>query len=492
MELDGPFYMKEFIYNNHIFKEFISGSNVKLLLEIIYDFSLKNNFKLCQNDETTTKLIGIISYFGKEIINDYLIFESDDSTPMESPSLIVINKKMLKNVIIFLRQYSDNLDVFSVYVKDLYHRAHLQERKQLDSQLLQPVPSIPELGINSTIASSSMRHGTEPTLIINNDFIHSHTEENAIQETQTLQSLKNQINHLTKKYPSGVLDNIVIESVKEPGKKYVIEKLTEAEDYDITKLSELSKAETPEEEEPSDSLNCLLRLTPQDDTSTQFIFDAFKSVFHYFQTKHHKENVDFVLEPLQSMVQVCLLSFCPVGTMLTIDDGLLCIQKESNSSNDKSHDNVYFLLNVFRRFLIYYEFIKESNGELYRLLMHYSQLGLDKLIQTYSDDDKALVRYSLKMYKVMLKNSCFFNILNDDYYEDREDNCACELKTKFDDAFREITKLYKQDYLMLYENILNFVVSNGDATESTIEGIRVIFRPVNEKIKKWIHQYSVS
>lgn len=258
--------------------------------------------------------------------------------------------------------------------------------------------------------------------------------------------------------------------------------------------------------------------------SSQFYFDGFKNVFRYFQTNHRKEKLDFVLEPLQAMIQLCLLSFCPVGTKLTINDNLLYIQTPSVSQgiirylNDDTKDDLYFLLNVFRRFLIYYDFLKESNSDLYKLLIHYSQKGLDKLIQTYSDVDKVSLLHSLKMYKLILKNSSFFEGLNDDYYEDdgknkskrkrtqnknenhrpaamddastvQQQSLIEEYKTNFDNVFREITKIYNQEYLILYENILKTVILNNANIENTIEGTGLIFKPINEQIKKWINQH---
>lgn len=151
--------------------------------------------------------------------------------------------------------------------------------------------------------------------------------------------------------------------------------------------------------------------------------EGLRGVLKLFNNNTRKEKLDFVLEPLQAMTQLAFLSFCPVGTKLTIHDNLLYIQMPSLSQglirywNEDTKDDLYFLLNVFRRFLIYYDFLKDDFPELYKLLIHYGQKGLDKLIQTYANAEKVSLLHSLKMYKLILKNSEFFESLNNEYYD---------------------------------------------------------------------------
>jgi hypothetical protein len=252
--------------------------------------------------------------------------------------------------------------------------------------------------------------------------------------------------------------------------------------------------------------------------SSGIYFDSMKSIFKYFNSNHKKEKLDYVLEPLQAMMQLSLLSFCPVGTKLTIYDNLLFIQHPGIGQgiirylNDDTKDDLYFLLNVFRRFIIYYDFLKESNPELYKLLIYYGQQGIDKLIQTYADANKVSLLHSLKMYKLILNNGSFFENLNNDYYEtdvnetvqpenekvifmnwftQLEDNVGLKKgnKANLDLVFKEITKIYSEEYINLYENIIKTLSLSKENIQNTIEGTNMLFKPINEKIKKWINQH---
>jgi len=251
--------------------------------------------------------------------------------------------------------------------------------------------------------------------------------------------------------------------------------------------------------------------------TSQFYFDGMKNMFRYFQSNHRKEKLDFVLEPLQAMVQLSLLAFCPVGTKLTIYDNLLCIQLPGIGQglirylNDDTKDDLYFLLNVFRRFLMYYDFLKKDYPDLYQLLIHYGQRGLDRLIQTYSDVDKVSLLHSLKMYKMILNNSSFFESLNDDYYgenetthenqetslfinwlsqlEEEDSTTSSDHKTNFDNVFKEIRIIYKPEYLKLYEIMMKITILNKDNINNNIQSIHLTFKPINDQIKKWINQH---
>ena len=63
-----------------------------------------------------------------------------------------------------------------------------------------------------------------------------------------------------------------------------------------------------------------------------------------------KEKIDMILEPLQSMIQLAILSVCPIGTKLTIQQNILylqmpnIIQPLSRWYNSDKKDDIFFVL----------------------------------------------------------------------------------------------------------------------------------------------------
>jgi len=224
----------------------------------------------------------------------------------------------------------------------------------------------------------------------------------------------------------------------------------------------------------------------------------------FTSTSRKKEKLDYILEPLQSMIQISLLSFCPIGTKLTIYDNLLMIQLPSMSQgiiryfNEDTKDDLYYLFNVFRRFISYYKHLEENTHntnykKLYELIIELSIKGLDKLIQTYADSNKISVLHTLQMYKIMLQKRDFF-----DYTDNNNDNTSSTqplaLKNKLysdgtniDNIFCNISSIYcKDDYQIIF-SVLSICKKNNQNINNYINACNCIFKPNNDKIKKWIN-----
>lgn len=139
----------------------------------------------------------------------------------------------------------------------------------------------------------------------------------------------------------------------------------------------------------------------------KFVYGAFSG--------RRREKLDYILEPLQALLQLSLLGFSPVGSKLTIKDNLLYIQQPGISQgiirffNDDTKEDLYYLFNVFRRFVVYYKHIYADTRHkpLYELLIELSKRGLDKLIMTYTNTDRINVLHTLQMYKVILAKPDF-------------------------------------------------------------------------------------
>ena len=57
--------------------------------------------------------------------------------------------------------------------------------------------------------------------------------------------------------------------------------------------------------------------------------EGIKALYQVMRSDRRKERYEMILEPFQAIVQLSLLSFCPVGSRLAISNNLLSIQTPS-------------------------------------------------------------------------------------------------------------------------------------------------------------------
>ena len=228
------------------------------------------------------------------------------------------------------------------------------------------------------------------------------------------------------------------------------------------------------------------------------------NIWKYFtSTSRKKEKLDYILEPLQAMTQLCFLAFCPVGSKLTIHDNLLMIQQPGMAQgliryfNEDTKDDLYYLFNVFRRFLTYYKHLEEQHNtqhnKLYELIIELATKGLDKLIQTYADSNKVSVLHTLQMYKIMLQKRDFFD---SDHIGTQPSTASQPLAirsklyndgTNIDNIFCNIINIYGREEYAITLNLLQLCKKNPGNIENYICSCNCIMKPNNDKIKKWIN-----
>jgi hypothetical protein len=264
-----------------------------------------------------------------------------------------------------------------------------------------------------------------------------------------------------------------------------------------------------------------------------------KYVYGFFGGKK-REKLDFILEPLQAMLQLSMLSFCPIGSKLTINDNLLGIQLPGMSQgivrffNDDAKEDLYYLFNVFRRFVSYYSYLRKDSRyrPLYELLIDLSKNGLNNLIQTYTDCNKINVLHTLTMYKVMLEKPEFFNpeqpvieVGNEEISQGTSDGQQSKNKpkqqkqnsisvhefdkvalnsktatnssgsigtstlTNIDTIFDKIVAIYSHEELNIMYNTL-LLMTRAESQQTHIDllnGLNMIMSNTYFKIKKWIN-----
>ena len=74
-----------------------------------------------------------------------------------------------------------------------------------------------------------------------------------------------------------------------------------------------------------------------------------------------KERVDMILEPLQVMMQLAILGYCPTGTKISINENTLILQRPSwvqgvlRWYGRDCREDLYYLFHAIRRFYLWYK-----------------------------------------------------------------------------------------------------------------------------------------
>jgi hypothetical protein len=207
-----------------------------------------------------------------------------------------------------------------------------------------------------------------------------------------------------------------------------------------------------------------------------------------------KERFDIILEPLQAVTQLALLSFCPKGSKLAIANNLLTIQEPSwvqglwRSYNHDMKEDLFFLFNAIVRFNRFYSYLKKESddySDLFELLVQLGKRGIDKLLQTYATTDQCSLLHTLQLYRILLDKPVIFTEA-----EEMEVN-KMHGTASIDDIFIQIRTLYtSHEFIILYQSLL-LLEKNPERYDMYIKGINTILEPVHNQIQKWISDHIV-
>jgi hypothetical protein len=205
-----------------------------------------------------------------------------------------------------------------------------------------------------------------------------------------------------------------------------------------------------------------------------------------------KDKIDTILEPFQAMIQIALLSICPIGTKLQIQENILYIQTPTIIQpitrwiNADKKDDLYFLYSVIKRFIKWYNPASNKkspiHADLYKLITVMAIDGLNNLFKTYSSSDANTVIHVIQMYKNLLE----FNndkILVDEYIVDMEKN-----KVNIDEVFERIVSVYDTNILQVIYHTMYLIKNepNGNHQTYNMNGLNLIMNKYNQSIKEWI------
>jgi len=197
--------------------------------------------------------------------------------------------------------------------------------------------------------------------------------------------------------------------------------------------------------------------------------------------QQQKERQDMILEPLQVMIQLSLVSFCPIGTKVSISNNILHIQKPTMSQGvvrwwyGDNKDDLYYLFHAIRRYYLWY---KRDESPIYAYILKNAIKGINALIDTYKNTKLTTITTTLQMYKNIL------DLENEELF--KTEDAAVNL----DSVFKNITNIYEKRMLIVVYNILNSMENedNERNMDSYFEAIHHFLSPTNLKIQQWIRE----
>ena len=140
-------------------------------------------------------------------------------------------------------------------------------------------------------------------------------------------------------------------------------------------------------------------------------------------TTNKKEKVNMILEPLQVMLTLSMLSFCPVGTKIYISNNVLYVHEPSMLQgvyrwlDGNSKDDLYYLFHAIRR---YYKWYKSENTKVFSFILEQAIKGLENLMITYEKSEQTSIIHTLKLYKNVLGMEAPDHSLSEQIPEPRE------------------------------------------------------------------------
>tara|TARA_B100001173_G_C15958609_1_gene534621 strand:+ start:551 stop:1168 length:618 start_codon:yes stop_codon:yes gene_type:complete len=196
---------------------------------------------------------------------------------------------------------------------------------------------------------------------------------------------------------------------------------------------------------------------------------------------HVKEKSDMILEPLQVMIQLALLAYCPIGTKLSISENILHLQLPSWSQGvtrwymKDNKDDLYYLFQAIRRYYLWY---KPDSNVIYEKILETAIKGIRKLIKTYENTDKISIRHTLTLYTNIL------SLESPELFKETTEDAI-----SLDSVFENITKLYNNKILsIVYNSLLILDTSSENDIQHISTGLQEILKPQHLKIKTWIRE----
>ena len=182
------------------------------------------------------------------------------------------------------------------------------------------------------------------------------------------------------------------------------------------------------------------------------------------------------------MINLAILGFCPIGTKINIHESMLYLHQPTLTQGlwrwweGDSKDDLYYLFHAIRR---YYKWYKNKDNEIYNYILELAKEGIKNLIKTYQKADKKSILHTLSLYNNIL------DLDTPDLFKTDGDDVEC---ITIDNVFKNITSLYDQKILVILFSLLKLMKEENNQIyiNHYINGLHILLKPTNLKIRNWI------
>jgi len=197
-----------------------------------------------------------------------------------------------------------------------------------------------------------------------------------------------------------------------------------------------------------------------------------------------QEKTDRILEPLQAMTQLALLSYCPIGTKLCVNNNILSLQLPTFSQgvwrwfNKDSKEDLYFLFNAVKRYYMWY---RDEDNRVFDEILVLAKRGISKLIKTYEKTDTSSIIHTLGLYRSILEMNTLENIFG---------GSQNETGKIMDTIFKRSKDIYNEEILLVISHIFKLMEKEKNEVfrNHYYEGLQLFLIPLHQKIRAWIHK----
>lgn len=198
--------------------------------------------------------------------------------------------------------------------------------------------------------------------------------------------------------------------------------------------------------------------------------------------KHTKEKSDMILEPMQVMTQLAILSHCPIGTKISVSNNILYLQLPTFYQGairwyqNDTKDDLYYLFHVMRR---YYSWYPKEENEIFGYILDKAKMGINRLIETYNKTDKTSIIHTLTLFKNILDSE------NKDLFANNNENIIT-----IDNVFETIKDEYDVKLHFTVFNLLKTIdeEQHEEYKNQYIGGLMKVLEPMQIKLRKWIQE----